>query len=254
MYKLEDRVFIKGIKVKGVVKEVNEKDKKYKVTFFNKNNKRVTAWFPLNQLRKFVPYKMKRVRKSQFSMVRDFQKAFNCPAPDIPTVLSEKLAFNRATFILEELIELLHATSETKEQFRKLYLNLIENGDKLFVKQLKKPFPEDKLVGQVDAFTDILYFGNGGFCEMGVVPENIFEIVHKANMGKLFPDGKPHYNEIGKVVKPDDWEDKWAPEPKIAMEIERQKKDGATRFKLDKARKNYGLIVPLGSEEEVNAE
>lgn len=81
MYKSEERVFIKGIKVKGVVKEVNEKDKKYKVTFFNKNNKRVTAWFPLNQLRKFMPYKMKGIRKSQIQMVREEASEPNVKRP-----------------------------------------------------------------------------------------------------------------------------------------------------------------------------
>ncbi|MWO10827.1 HAD family hydrolase, partial [Escherichia coli] len=51
----------------------------------------------------------------------------------------------------------------------------------------------------------------------------IFEIVHQANMGKLFPDGKPHYHPVtNKVLKPDNWEEQCAPEPKIAKEIQRQ--------------------------------
>ena len=28
---------------------------------------------------------------------------------------------------------------------------------------------------------------------MGVDPERIFDIVHQANMGKMFPDGKAHF-------------------------------------------------------------
>ena len=53
----------------------------------------------------------------------------------------------------------------------------------------------------------------------------MLEIVHQANMGKLFPDGKPHYDEVThKVLKPEQWMEKYAPEKKIALEIERQRK------------------------------
>lgn len=59
---------------------------------------------------------------------------------------------------------------------------------------------------------------------MGVNPTPIFNIVHKANMGKLFPDGRPRYRpDNGKVMKPDNWEQDFAPEPKIKAEIINQK-------------------------------
>ena len=46
----------------------------------------------------------------------------------------------------------------------------------------------------------------------------MFDIVQKANMAKLWPDGKPHYNpKDGKVIKPDGWED---PAPKIKAYID----------------------------------
>ncbi|MEK4006532.1 HAD family hydrolase [Paenibacillus sp. FSL H3-0333] len=171
-----------------------------------------------------------RSHKSQFEQVREFHKAFECPAPEVPTELSDKLSMNRASFILEEVIELLYATAGNKERFNRFFAELILNAEKTYDKQLTKPFPEDKLIGQIDAFTDILYFANGGFVESGVIPDDIFSIVHQANMGKIFPDGKPHYNEVGKVVKPDNWEEEHAPEPKILAEVERQIKLGGKRF------------------------
>ena len=59
---------------------------------------------------------------------------------------------------------------------------------------------------------------------MGVNPTKIIEIVHQANMGKLFPDG-PHYDpETNKVLKPENWEQDFAPEAKIKAEIQRQLK------------------------------
>lgn len=58
---------------------------------------------------------------------------------------------------------------------------------------------------------------------MGIDPDPIFSIVHQANMGKVFPDGKPRYRKTdGKVMKPASWEKDFAPEPKIRAEIERQ--------------------------------
>ncbi|MBG9766042.1 hypothetical protein ABD78_19980 [Paenibacillus polymyxa] len=164
---------------------------------------------------------------SDFFKVREFQKAFNCPAPDVPTILSDKLAINRASFILEEVIELLYATAGNKERFDKFFAELVLNAEETYDKQLTKPFPEDRLIGQIDALTDIKYFAEGGFVETSVIPDKIFDLVHQANMSKIFPDGKPHYNEVGKVIKPEGWE---APEPKIEEEVKRQIKLGAKRF------------------------
>ncbi|ASA26380.1 hypothetical protein B9T62_18385 [Paenibacillus donghaensis] len=168
--------------------------------------------------------------KTQFEQVREFHQAFNCPAPEVPTELSDKLSMNRASFILEEVIELLYATAGDKERFDRFFAELILNAEKTYDKQLKKPFPDNKLIGQIDAFTDILYFANGGFVETGIIPDKIFNLVHKANMGKIFPDGEPHYNEVGKVVKPDNWENDHAPEPKILIEANNQIELGAKRF------------------------
>ncbi|MCM3257116.1 hypothetical protein M3664_04875 [Paenibacillus lautus] len=168
---------------------------------------------------------------SQFQQAREFHKAFNCPAPDTPTPLSDKLAINRAAYIVEEVIELLHATAGDDERFDEFYDELINRAQKSYKKQLTKEYPKYKLIGQIDAFTDILYFGNGGFVEMGVIPDPIYNLVHNSNMAKIFPDGKPHYNEVGKVIKPEGWEENFAPEPKIEEEIKNQIELGLKRFK-----------------------
>lgn len=157
--------------------------------------------------------------KTQNDMTTDFHIAFDLPAPSSPTVLSDKLTINRAGYILEEVIELLHGTAGNKERFDEFYGELLDRMMLSYNKQLTKEFTEDVLVAQVDAFTDILYFGNGGFTEMGICPDPLYRIVHQANMDKIFPDGKPHYNEIGKVIKPPNW---IAPEPLLEQEIRHQ--------------------------------
>ncbi|MGG1519170.1 HAD family hydrolase [Paenibacillus oryzisoli] len=80
------------------------------------------------------------------------------------------------------------------------------------------------LEDEVDAMIDELYFVLGTLVEMGVEPGPIFDIVQHANMSKVWPDGLVHKNELGKTIKPPDWED---PFDKIRAEIHRQqmKKD-----------------------------
>ena len=59
---------------------------------------------------------------------------------------------------------------------------------------------------------------------MGVDPERIFDIVHQA-IWENFPDGKAHFDPVThKILKPDDWEEKYASEPAIKKELQRQLK------------------------------
>ncbi|WP_145413468.1 HAD family hydrolase [Paenibacillus xylanexedens] len=168
--------------------------------------------------------------KTDFMKVRDFQKAFNCPAPEVPTPLSDAQAMNRASFSAEEGIELLFATAMDREKFKDMYKEFLTRLNKSYEKQLKKEFPPTKLIGQVDALIDQKYFAEGGLVETGVIPDAIFNHVHEANMGKIWDDGKAHYDEYGKIIKPANWEKDYAPEPKIAEEITRQIELGASRF------------------------
>ncbi len=74
---------------------------------------------------------------------------------------------------------------------------------------------------QADAMVDLIYFALGTLVEMGVRPGRLFDIVHEANMKKLWADGKVHYAPDGKVMKPPAWS---PPEPQLIQEIDRQLK------------------------------
>ena len=52
-----------------------------------------------------------------------------------------------------------------------------------------------------DALTDILYVTYGAGCAYGIDLDKCFKEVQRANMSKLGNDGKPIYNENGKVMK-----------------------------------------------------
>ena len=77
-------------------------------------------------------------------------------------------------------------------------------------------------------------------------PEEVFEIVHRANMGKIFPDGKAHFDPVThKILKPDDWEEKYAPEPAIKKELDRQLKAYEKHAKQKEAKKQNILIFNI---------
>ena len=52
-----------------------------------------------------------------------------------------------------------------------------------------------------DALTDILYVTYGAGHAFGINLDKCFEEVQNSNMSKLGLDGKPIYNEMGKVMK-----------------------------------------------------
>ena len=52
-----------------------------------------------------------------------------------------------------------------------------------------------------DALTDILYVTYGAGCAYGIDLDKCFKEVQRANMSKLGEDGKPIYNDKGKVMK-----------------------------------------------------
>lgn len=165
-----------------------------------------------------------------FEMASEFHRVFDDRAPQTPTPFPLQEAIFRQGFKIEEIIELLYATSNDTQDFLTAVEAMHRAIDQSKEKMLKKGHPHEEtqetiLTNQVDALVDLLYFVYGSFVLLGIDPEPMLEIVHQANMGKLFPDGKPHYDKVThKVLKPEQWMEKYAPEKKIALEIERQRK------------------------------
>ena len=57
------------------------------------------------------------------------------------------------------------------------------------------------LLEVADALTDILYVTYGAGHAFGIDLDKCFEEVQNSNMSKLGEDGKPIYNDFGKVMK-----------------------------------------------------
>lgn len=112
--------------------------------------------------------------KNEVEMVKEFHTAFGGHIEPSPNVnIPESVKMLRTKLLTEEFQELQDAQA---------------NND---------------LTEIVDAIGDILYVVIGTAISYGVadkLPE-IFAEIHKSNMTKLWPDGKPHHSEIGKMLK-----------------------------------------------------
>ena len=83
------------------------------------------------------------------------------------------------------MVEFIRAASKDEATFDRSIERLHQALDEAANKVRSKRPAEISMVGQVDALIDTLYLTYGSFVLMGVDPEEVFEIVHRANMGKF---------------------------------------------------------------------
>ena len=69
------------------------------------------------------------------------------------------------------------------------------------IKWVRARYENKNLKEVADALTDILYVTYGAGYAYGIDLDKCFKEVQRANMSKLGRDGKPIYNEKGKVMK-----------------------------------------------------
>ena len=108
---------------------------------------------------------------SNFESVKTFMKTFGQEVKEKAGFPSDKITSLRYELIKEELEELKEA---------------INNKD---IKEV------------ADALTDILYVTYGAGHAFGINLDKCFKEVQNSNMSKLGDDGKPIYNDKGKVMK-----------------------------------------------------
>ena len=87
--------------------------------------------------------------------------------------------------------------SLSSEKINNLRINLISEE----LEELKDAIKNNDLKETIDALTDILYVTYGAGHAFGIDLDKCFEEVQRSNMSKLGDDGKPIYNENGKVMK-----------------------------------------------------
>ena len=69
------------------------------------------------------------------------------------------------------------------------------------LEELKKAVMANDILEVADVLTDILYVAYGAGHAFGIDLDKCFNEVQESNMSKLGSDGKPIYNESGKVMK-----------------------------------------------------
>ena len=83
------------------------------------------------------------------------------------------------------------------DQINQLRYNLIKEE----LEELRIAIEEKDLLEAADALTDILYVTYGAGHAFGIDLDKCFNEVQESNMSKPGEDGKPIYNEMGKVMK-----------------------------------------------------
>ena len=83
------------------------------------------------------------------------------------------------------------------EKINKLRVSLINEE----LEEFKEAIKNNDLKEAADALTDVLYVTYGAGHAFGINLDKCFDEVQKSNMSKLGNDGKPIYNEQGKVLK-----------------------------------------------------
>ena len=73
------------------------------------------------------------------------------------------------------------------------------------LEELKNAMASKDLLEVADALTDILYVTYGAGHAFGINLDKCFDEVQNSNMSKLGSDGKPIYNDSGKVMKGPDY-------------------------------------------------
>ena len=106
--------------------------------------------------------------------------------------------FNKVgTFMKTFGQEVKNKPSFSTGKINKLRLDLIEEE----MDELKEAMNNKDLLEVADALTDILYVTYGAGHAFGINLDQCFEEVQNSNMSKLDRNGKPIYNDAGKVMK-----------------------------------------------------
>ena len=93
--------------------------------------------------------------------------------------------------------EIKNRPSFSTEKINQLRISLIQEE----LDELKEAMANNNLLEVADALTDLLYVTYGAGHAFGIDLDKCFNEVQNSNMSKLGEDGKPIYNELGKVMK-----------------------------------------------------
>ena len=138
---------------------------------------------------------------NSYEMVKEFHETFGHPVADKPTAITDDRMTLRLALILEEAIELADALGFATDD--------IKDSAAYMLNKIGPRVYEDKvdIVAVADALGDLEYVVNGAALEHGINLPKVVAEVHRSNMTKLGPEGKPIYREDGKILKGENFEE-----------------------------------------------
>lgn len=142
---------------------------------------------------------------TNFQRVKQFHRAFDHIDPDVLTQPSSERKKLRLDLILEEVketaVELgfdlkidITRRHSTYKDSKGIFIPVLVDNDEIDMAKTAKEL------------ADILYVVYGAAANFGIDLDKVFAEVHRSNMTKLGPDGKPVYREDGKILKGPNYE------------------------------------------------
>lgn len=125
-------------------------------------------------------------------MVREFHEAFGLPVKDSPMIPDAKRVALRRRLIQEEM-------EEVEAEFSRIQMKMGKDSY-----HTTQEVYQD-IASLAKELSDLRYVIEGTELEFGIPGDAVYAEVHRSNMSKLGPDGKPIRRHDGKVFKGPDY-------------------------------------------------
>ncbi|MEM4271644.1 MAG: pyrophosphatase [Candidatus Pacearchaeota archaeon] len=132
-------------------------------------------------------------------LISEFNKMYNLPLNEKPTLLGIERLENFKKVLLEEV----HEVDEIIARYREVEKDLSLSEDRRI----------EILTAISDWLGDMIVYITSEAVKYGLDIDETLKIIMQSNFSKLGADGKPIYDERGKVMKGPNY---WKPEPKIS--------------------------------------
>jgi len=146
---------------------------------------------------------MEKYKMTGFQKVKQFCRTFGHACRNTATQIDETTSRLRLTLIVEETAEVVGAyigNAQHKHHLKAAQEHILI-AEKLIQEAQNYEFLDIDLENLAKELTDVNYVVYGAGAAFGLNLDECMAAVHTSNMSKLNDDGRPEFNDIGKVVK-----------------------------------------------------
>lgn len=135
-----------------------------------------------------------------YDQIRRFNELYRLPSNETPTLLGEQR--------LLDFMDILNEEVQEGEDIHEKYQQLKKDGGGDLTPEART----ELLTDISDWLGDIIVYCASEARRWGIPLNQVLDVIMESNFSKLGADGKPIYDDRGKVMKGPDY---WKPEPKI---------------------------------------